>query len=240
MNKFTTESVASHKENILVIGSEGTIGKAIYESLCNDYNVFSLSRQNTIYNEFALSSIASEFKQNSISFSRVICCIGTLHDNVVAPEKSLKDIDEAKLLHYFHVNAVLPMICMKVFLPLLNKAQSNTSRTSVFACLSAMVGSSTDNKLGGWYGYRSSKAALNSFIKTTSIEMARVNKSASIITIHPGTTQGNLSRPFAKNIDSSKYYTPKESAQRIIEVINNTTTLDSGAFYNWDGRLLPY
>lgn len=72
-----------------------------------------------------------------------------------------------------------------------------------------MVGSSQDNELGGWYGYRASKAALNSLIKTASIELRRSNKKASLIAIHPGTTVGDLSVPFAKNVKPEKYYTPE-------------------------------
>lgn len=218
----------------LVIGSNGTIGSAICDDLENEYMVVRLSRENCDFSEASLENYALQFKEMG-SFSRIICCIGVLHDELVTPEKSLKQIEALKLMHYFQVNSVLPALCIKYFHSLLDKNASSS-----FACLSAMVGSSTENQLGGWYGYRASKAALNSVIKTASIEINRSNKHACLLAIHPGTTIGDLSAPFAKNVKPGKYYTPEQSAKRILTVMAESTVDQSGSFYNWDGNTIPW
>ena len=222
------------ESNVLVIGSNGTIGSALVTEFEQSYEVITLSREHTNYQESNLIQIAKEFA-SELKFQYIVCCIGTLHDSMVQPEKSLRKVDAEGLQHYFYVNSILPILLIKHFSPLLDK-QTN----SCFACLSAMVGSTRDNCLGGWYGYRASKAALNSLIKTASIEVQRSNKKAALIAIHPGTTIGDLSAPFVKNIDSKKYYTPQQSAQRIKSVIESITPSQTGSFFNWDGTTIPW
>ena len=218
----------------LVIGSDGTIGSAIVNQLNSDYEVYRISRANCDYSEAVLQAQSDKLLERG-SFSKIICTIGVLHDDVVNPEKQMKELDQDKLLHYFHVNSVLPALCIKHFHGLLDKSSPST-----FACLSAMVGSTQDNQLGGWYGYRSSKSALNSLVKTASIELARTHKQSSLIAIHPGTTIGDLSAPFAKNVNPEKYYTPAQSAKRIVAVMDSMTPRQSGGFFNWDGQPLDW
>ena len=121
----------------------------------------------------------------------VLVATGILHDEVFMPEKSLKDLSAEKFIHLFLVNSVLPAIIAKHFIPRLNQ-----KKRSVFAALSARVGSISDNKMGGWYSYRASKSALNMIIKNVAIETARKNEQAIIVGLHPGTVDSNLSRPF--------------------------------------------
>ena len=220
--------------NALVIGAEGTLGKALCDNLSVDHTVYRLSRKNCDFSEQSLQQHSQSLKEKG-EFSKIVCTIGVLHDELVQPEKRIQELDQEKLAHYFLINSILPLLCIKRFQPLLAK-QSN----SVFACLSAMVGSTKDNQLGGWYGYRASKAALNSLIKTASIEIARTHKHSSIIAIHPGTTIGDLSAPFARNVKPGKYYTPEQSAKRIVAVMNSTTSNQTGCFFNWDGELLDW
>jgi NAD(P)-dependent dehydrogenase (short-subunit alcohol dehydrogenase family) len=103
-----------------------------------------------------------------------------------------------------------------------------------------MVGSIADNRLGGWYGYRASKAALNQFIRTLAIECRIRHPRATILAIHPGTTDTDLSRPFQRNVKPGKLYTPQQSAARILQVVQNSGTGDSGRFLNWDGSEIPW
>lgn len=222
------------KKNALVIGANGTIGRALVEQLNQQYQVHTISRENCDYSEESLQSQVKELSEQGV-FSMVVCTVGVLHDDLVSPEKSIKQIEGNKLAHYFYVNSVLPMLCIKHFHKLLDKQAIST-----FACLSAMVGSTHDNQLGGWYGYRASKAALNSLIKTSAIELSRSNKHACLLAIHPGTTIGDLSAPFAKNVRSDKYYTPEQSAQRIVEVMQSKQANQSGDFYNWDGQPIQW
>ena len=106
--------------------------------------------------------------------------------------------------------------------------------------LSARVGSISDNQLGGWYSYRSSKAALNQWIKTASIELQRSNKSAAIITLHPGTTDSPLSKPFQRNLPSGQLQDPQQTAERLAAVAQSITADHSGMLLNWDGSVLPF
>ena len=220
--------------NALVIGSGGTIGKALCNTLSVEHTVYRLSRKNCDFTEQSLQHHSQSLKEIG-EFSKIICTIGVLHDELVRPEKRIQELDQEKLAHYFLINSILPLLCLKHFQSLLAK-QSN----SVFACLSAMVGSTKDNQLGGWYGYRASKSALNSLIKTASIEISRTHKHSSIIAIHPGTTIGDLSAPFAKNVQSEKYYTPEQSAKRIVAVMNSTISNQTGCFFNWNGEQLDW
>lgn len=218
----------------LIIGAKGTIGAALVKAYEGDGALVTLSRDDIDYSEGALADKSQLMKEEHV-FTQIICCIGTLHDDVVQPEKSLKELNKTTLEHYFYVNSVLPALVIKYFAPLLNK-----TTVSRFVCLSAMVGSTADNQLGGWYGYRASKAALNSLVKTASIELKRTHKNSVLAAIHPGTTVGELTAPFAKNIAPSKYYTPEQTAQRIKGVVTALKPEQSGSFLNWDGKQLPW
>ena len=103
-----------------------------------------------------------------------------------------------------------------------------------------MVGSIGDNRLGGWYGYRASKAALNQFMRTLAVECRRTHPGLCVTAIHPGTTDTTLSQPFLGNVRPGKLYTPRQSAQRIIRVILEGQPEDSGRFVNWDGNPIPF
>ena len=160
---------------------------------------------------------------------------GILHENGLQPEKSLADCSMPKLLHMFAVNSIGPLLVARTLLK-----TANRQRRFTFAALSAMVGSISDNRLGGWYGYRASKAALNQLIRTLAIECRIRYPQASILAIHPGTTDTGLSRPFQRNVKPDRLYTPRLTAERILGVIQNTGPADSGRFLNWDGGEIPW
>ncbi|RBP48581.1 SDR family NAD(P)-dependent oxidoreductase [Arenicella xantha] len=218
----------------LIIGANGTIGRALCQQLQGAGELHTLTRSQTDYSEASLQEYAGRLKTLG-RFDTIICCIGTLHNDIVAPEKKLADLTAERLTEYYRVNTVLPALCLRYFSPLL--ANDSPSR---FVFLSAMVGSISDNRLGGWYGYRSSKAALNQIVKTASVEVRRSNKNACLAAIHPGTTRGPLSKPFAANVADHKYYTPEQSAKRIISVTQSLRADQSGAFLNWDGTPIPW
>ena len=218
----------------LLIGSNGTIGSALYDLMQANYELYTISQKDTDYSDDSLLSIRTRLKEKG-DFHLIICSIGVLHNEVIAPEKRLSQLQAKTLAEYFRINTILPSMCMRAFTPLLSK-----NEPSQFSFLSAMVGSIDDNNLGGWYGYRSSKAALNMMVKTASIELKRTHKQASIAAIHPGTTQGPLSKPFSSGINKAKYYTPQQSAKRILAVTESLTPANTGSFYNWDGTKLPW
>jgi len=225
-------------KNALVIGSKGSIGRAIVDRLSNSYNVNQLHRDNCDYSEEAMSQHAASLSKLG-TLDLVICCIGVLHNDLLAPEKRLAQLDPEKMLEYYRVNAVLPGLCLKFFTPLLKRTNGD-SGASKFIVLSAMVGSIEDNSLGGWYGYRSSKAALNMLLKTAAIEIGRVNRRAALVAMHPGTTIGPLSKPFASGVSKDKYFSPVESADRIVNVAESLDEKSNGHFLNWDGSTLPW
>jgi len=161
----------------------------------------------------------------------VIHCAGILHEKGIQPEKALNQCDAATLRRVFEVNSIGPLMLARALIPLMPR-----SRTAHFTVLSAMVGSIADNRLGGWYAYRASKAALNQFMRTLSIECRRTHPGLCITSIHPGTTDTELSRPFQANVKAGKLYTPEQSARRILRVVGKSAADQSGQFVNWDGE----
>ena len=160
----------------------------------------------------------------------MIHCAGILHEPGVRPEKALGQCDPEVIGRVFEVNSIGPLMVAKALLPLVPRR-----RQAHFTVLSAMVGSISDNRLGGWYAYRASKAALNQFMRTLAIECRRTHPELCITAIHPGTTDTDLSRPFQENVKPGKLYTADQSAGRILDVLGRSTAEASGQFVNWDG-----
>lgn len=169
------------------------------------------------------------------SLGLVINCVGLLHTDTLQPEKSLRQINAEQLLHYFQVNTVPSALLAKHLLPLLKASSS-----SVFATLSAKVGSIGDNHLGGWYGYRASKAALNMVLKTVAIEYRRKSPNTIVAALHPGTTDTRLSRPFQRQVPPDRLFSPQRTVHQLMTVINGLSINDSGGFFSWDGSPLPW
>jgi NAD(P)-dependent dehydrogenase (short-subunit alcohol dehydrogenase family) len=168
-------------------------------------------------------------------FDLIILATGLLHGPGIKPEKSLRDIDGEALGRLFRVNATGPALVMRHFLPLLTR-----ERRGVFAALSARVGSIGDNRLGGWVGYRASKAALNQIIRTLSIELGRTNPLAVLVGLHPGTVDTALSAPFQRQVDAARLFTPDQSAAHLLAVIAGVSPDDSGHCLDWAGeRIAP-
>nr|MDJ0813799.1 SDR family NAD(P)-dependent oxidoreductase [Woeseiaceae bacterium] len=165
----------------------------------------------------------------------VIVATGLLHDGEIQPEKTLRSINAEAMLEVFRVNTVGPILLAKHFLPLLRR----DSRT-LFAALSARVGSIADNRLGGWASYRASKAALNMLLRTAAIEHKRRWPESIIVALHPGTVDTRLSAPFQGRVPKGKLFTPAYSAERLLEVLNGLDAPDSGGFFAWDGQPIEF
>lgn len=236
--------------NIAVIGSSGAIGNAVVNQIAllyPDATIHAFSRHHVNYAHPNIFSCAIDYNdEKSIENSAlmaakdrpldlVFIATGILHDLDIVPEKSLRDLTSEKFQHLFAVNAIVPALLAKYFIPKLSK-----ENRSVLAALSARVGSISDNNTGGWYAYRASKAALNMIIKTTAIETARQNKNAIIVGLHPGTVDSNLSKPFQNHVPNGKLFTPEYSAQKLLSVIDTLSLEDSGKCFAWDGQeILP-
>lgn len=236
--------------NIVVIGSAGTIGRAFIRLLSNTYasaTIYAFSRQPPEHtmpgvhyyamdyaDEASIKQLAN-IAAKTLALDLVIVTNGILHDGAIMPEKSLKDLSAAKFQHLFAVNAITPALIAKYFLPKLNKQQP-----ARFAVLSARIGSISDNRLGGWYAYRASKAALNMIIKNAAIEMSRRNKQAIIVGLHPGTVDSPLSQPFQANVPDGNLFTPEDAVMRLLHVLRNLTPQASGKCFAWDGaEIMP-
>lgn len=167
----------------------------------------------------------------------LINCAGLLHDTEqdLRPEKRIEEIDITRLEKQFRINAFAPILLARYFLPLLRH-----NHPATFASLSARVGSISDNHLGGWYGYRASKAAQNQFLRTFAIEAKRRAPNLTVLVLHPGTTDTGLSRPFQANVPKDKLFSPSFVAERLLDQVFNCDTEDSGHFFAWDGSEIPW
>lgn len=224
----------------IVIGQSGGIGAAIKAALETSGafdRVIGFSRTSDpavdLLDEATIAAAAAQAKATGLECRLVFDATGFLHGNGFSPEKSLSAIDPAHMAHAFAVNAAGPALVMKHFLPLLPK-----SGKSVFATLSAKVGSIGDNALGGWYSYRASKAALNQFVHSAAIELKRRAPEAICVALHPGTVDTGLSGDFAKN--GLTVRRPADAATMLIDVLDQLDAKQTGGFYDYQGEPLPW
>ncbi|CUS47961.1 MAG: short chain dehydrogenase [Idiomarinaceae bacterium HL-53] len=238
---------------IAIFGAGGGIGKALIQTLARtkpNTNIRAVSSQ-AQPNEFesnphlswqqtpheipALEALCEAWHEDGVVLDGVVSTIGWLHRDAWMPERRIEQLNEAQLNAYFHDNVIVPSMLLKALKPLFPKKSP-----SFFAQLSAKVGSIGDNELGGWYGYRASKAALNMMLKTAAIEFKRTHKQLVISSIHPGTTDTKLSEPFQERLPADKLFSAEQTAERMWDVIAKLKPEDSGGFWFWDGTRLPW
>ena len=221
----------------LVIGSSGTIGTAFVELLenhptCTEVVGIHRSSSSPIdYQDLSTIEEAAKTLAGEAPFQLMINTIGILHSADWMPEKKLDDLNAQQLQTLLQVNAIGPGLTMRHFSKLLDPAGS------VMATLSAKVGSIEDNRLGGWYSYRASKAALNMLIKTTAIELARTKPNIALIALHPGTVNSRLSKPFKGEQIGRP---PLDAVQDMLNVLLSLSREDSGTFISYSGERLPW
>ena len=223
--------------NTVVIGASGGIGAALAGHFAaRGDRVHRLSRSDGTIDFADPPSIAAA--AGALPFpalQRLVVASGLLHESGLSPERSLRDLDASRLERAFFVNAIGPALVLRHFVPLL----ARSGRVEV-AFLSARVGSIADNRLGGWYGYRASKAALNQLVRTAAIEVARSRPEAVLAALHPGTVDTAMSRPFQANVPAEQLFTPAYSAACLAEVLGNLSPADSGGFFDWKGEVIPF
>lgn len=233
--------------NIVIFGATGAIGNAILYKLSKDYpnaNISAFSQQevtekltNVDYgqinydDESSIDAISNKFEKN---LDLVFVATGILHTQDLSPEKSLKEISSVNFQSLFTANTIFPALVAKYFIPKLNNKYK-----SILAVISARVGSISDNKLGGWYAYRMSKAALNMFVKTASIETKRLNNRAIIVALHPGTVESKLSKPFQSRVSEGKLFSAEYSADKLLQVLDGLKINDTGKCFAWDAQEIP-
>lgn len=227
-------------QTAVVIGGRGGIGAALVDALerqgLHD-RVISLSRQSEppidVTDLGSIERAAGWLAGQRGSIRLVIDATGFLHDGTFSPERSLRDLNAEHMGKAFLVNAIGPAIVMQHILPLLPR-----EGRSVFATLSARVGSISDNRLGGWHSYRASKAALNQLVRGAAIELARRRKDAVCVALHPGTVDTPLSQPFSKS--GLDVRPAGEAADDILAVIDSLTAADTGGFFDHKGEPIAF
>ncbi|GAA0663609.1 SDR family NAD(P)-dependent oxidoreductase [Sphingomonas insulae] len=221
----------------VVIGASGGIGAALRDAIADEGAhavVHALSRSGEtpidIEDEASVAAAAARIAAGPPP-ALVIVATGLLHDGDRLPEKSYRELDGAWLAKTMAVNAVGPALVAKHLLPLMPK-QGRT----VFAVLSARIGSISDNRLGGWYGYRMAKAALNQLVRTLSIEEKRRNDRSIVVGLHPGTVDTALSKPFQGNVRPGTLFTPDRAASQLLDVLDGLKVPDSGKLFDFEGN----
>lgn len=234
----------------VVIGASGSIGGAILGQLLHvgifeRLAAFSRAPINLpdgnsvtpgfidVCEEESICEAAEAIAASRIPVRLLVNATGFLHGGGLMPEKTWRQLNPEHLRKAFAVNAIGAALLMKHFLPLLAK-----SGKAVYATLSARIGSIEDNRTGGWYSYRASKAALNQLVRTASVELARSKPEAICVALHPGTVESRLTYPFRK--DGLVVRTPEEAALLLLEVLDHLKPKDSGLFLDYHGQRLSW
>jgi NAD(P)-dependent dehydrogenase (short-subunit alcohol dehydrogenase family) len=231
----------------VVVGASGGIGRAIADRLREAGRpIVALSRccpdgwpgsnwiPVDVLDESSLASAAARLAGAGAP-TRIIVATGMLHGPGVSPEKTMRTLSLESLTTLFAVNAAGPALVAKHLLPLTPR-----DRSSVFAVLSARVGSIGDNRLGGWYAYRASKAALNMLIRTLAIEHRRTRPLGICVALHPGTVDTALSAPFQSGVPEGTLFSPRQAADALLAVLDGLGPDANGGFYAWDATPVPW
>jgi NAD(P)-dependent dehydrogenase (short-subunit alcohol dehydrogenase family) len=233
LNSFPSGGLA------VVLGARGGIGAALVEALEATQafgQVLGYTRQSIpaldLKEESSVAAVAAQVRQRGTP-RLIIDATGVLHGPGMQPEKALQAIDPQAMAEAFAINAIGPALLMKHLLPLLP-----AEGKAVFATLSARVGSIGDNRLGGWYSYRASKAALNQLVRTAAIELQRRRPQALCIALHPGTVDTALSAPFARG--GLEIQSPAMAALGLLETLDRASAGDNGSFLGQRGERLPW
>jgi len=241
-------------QTTLIVGANSEIAKALAEQVLtkNNQKLIVVSRniefyQQAQFNNVNVIPVASYQEQEiqrtiehikqieTININQVYICHGVLHHQNYQPEKRLEDFSPEAFNQVINANTVTPMLWLKHLVPLLTN--KNDCKITVF---SARVGSISDNKLGGWYSYRASKAAMNMLIKSAAVELARRAKNIKLISFHPGTTDTPLSKPFQKNVPQDKLFTCEFVALQLLNIVNEMPIDGEASFVDWQGKNITW
>jgi NAD(P)-dependent dehydrogenase (short-subunit alcohol dehydrogenase family) len=221
----------------VVIGHRSTIGAAVLEQLraSGTYvEVIGFARPDLdLLDEVSIAAAAAAVAARDGELRHLFVATGLLHDEQQQPEKSWRALDPAALARSFAVNAIGPALIIKHFAPLLPR----NGRAEV-AFLSARAGSIGENSIGGWYGYRASKSALNQIVRSAAAELARGRREALCVALHPGHVESPLSAPFGAGGHTT--FTAEQAASNLLAVLARLTPAESGGFFAYDGERIPF
>lgn len=241
-------------QTTLIVGANSEIAKAIALQVINEkqHQLIIVSRHVAFYQQSQFdgtkvikvedyqektinSAVESIYGVNTLNINHVFICHGLLHNQDVQPEKRLSQFSADAFSQVLTANTVTPMLWLKSLVPVL--AGKIDCKIVVF---SARVGSISDNKLGGWYSYRASKAAINMLLKSAAVELARSAKNLKLISFHPGTTDTPLSKPFQKNVPSNKLFSSEFVARQLINIVEEMPIDGEASFIDWNGKTIPW
>jgi NAD(P)-dependent dehydrogenase (short-subunit alcohol dehydrogenase family) len=236
--------IDGHPQSINLI----TISRDSYQHSADIHSLITQDQQQSSWQHYQCSNLQQDIEQlmsqqiipqitasNGI-VSRILICNGVLHQGAIQPEKKIEDINEVNLLALIQMNTITPLLWLQGLVKLLSKQRSRV----VISILSARVGSISDNRLGGWYSYRTSKAALNMLIKTTAVEFARRLKHVKLIAFHPGTTDTPLSKPFQHNVAEGKLFTPEFVASQLYNIMADIEPNGEASYLDWQGKQISW
>jgi len=249
---MTTQKKNISGNHAVIIGSTGGIGEAITKKISDlkSYKkIYTFNRSNIrapikntenffldLKNEESISEASNLLSSRNDKIDLLIICTGILHDlDNIKPEKTWNEINYKSFNDVMLINAIGPALIAKYFIPHFEK---NTK--GLFSAISAKIGSIEDNKLGGWYSYRASKAALNMTIKNLSIEASYKRPNIIFSALHPGTVNTKLSKPFSNNVLPETIVSPEQAAINLLSLLNDFTVSDSGKIFAYDGSIIPY
>ena len=220
-------------DKALIIGASGGIGSALAQALAaRGVAVTGLSRSGDGLDVTDEGSVRAALERLDGPCDLVLVATGALEIGGARPEKALKQVSAQAMTDQFALNCVGPSLVFKHAMRLLPR-----DRRCVFAALSARVGSIGDNEFGGWYSYRTAKAALNQMIHTGAIELARSHREAICVALHPGTVATAFTEKYLGRHPSVP---PQEAAQNLLAVIDDLTPAESGQFFDWQGKRVPW
>ncbi len=225
---------------VLIVGGTRGIGAAWAERLQGQgHEVWVAGRQASGPGQIAMDladpeSITAgiaQVRQQAPELQQVINTAGVLHWDQGQPEKSLRQLNPQAALYSYQVNALGPALLAQALWDVMRK-----TKHFKFASLSARVSSISDNRLGGWHSYRASKAAQNMMLKNVALELGRVNPSACVALLHPGTVDTDLSKPFQSRVPSDKLFDVQRAAAQLDQVLQDFGPADSGVLRDWAGE----
>jgi NAD(P)-dependent dehydrogenase (short-subunit alcohol dehydrogenase family) len=244
----------SESRSALVIGAGGGLGRALlteWQAEADIDTVIGVSRQppatspqalqpgikwiQSDYSEASISHVCQQLAELDQKTSRVCICNGLLHNDDIWPEKRLEEVQTYVLAQLFHVNAVIPLLWIKSLI-----TQLRGKHECVISVFSARIGSIDDNRSGGWYAYRSSKAALNMLLKTAAIECARRAGNIKLIAFHPGTTDTALSRPFHASVPKDGLFSPRFVARHLVDIMKQQHADGELSFVDWNNEPIAW
>ncbi len=233
----------------LVIGGDGGIGQALAQRWAESgrfAQVLKTTRRTVsnrdvlrmdLSDEDSIRTACSEVRALTADshLTQIVICTGMLHGAAIRPERRVQDLDADSFGRIMHANAIGPLLAAKHLIPLLPR------QVPTHLCaISARVGSISDNRLGGWYSYRCSKAALNQGFQTLSVELRRSHPQTLVSLFHPGTVDTALSRPFQKNVAAERLFSPERAARQLDEVLAQRTHDQQHIFFDWQGLPVPF